>query len=236
MYYSDFYEYLSLTVILLAALPWAAIPLAGLYALLHWRNSRLARRDTQLGLKFAFHLVFSVALVLGTIGANIVVMDLLGSSVSYGLPETSRFGIAMAAAGFIVAAASYWLISSHSNDQKWPATRRMFTGIRFVIGSGAVFISFILFILAILDEFIDLDDDFRVSGATLLIWLAFTALHALMLMRDTRRPDLPGGDGLCASCGYDLRATLATGARRCPECGEPFPAGIVPPAGADATA
>ena len=50
------------------------------------------------------------------------------------------------------------------------------------------------------------------SGVMPLIWTVYYIRH--------RRPQ---GD-FCASCGYDLRGTLAAGRSECPECGRPIEA------------
>ena|SRR5687767_13353588 len=49
--------------------------------------------------------------------------------------------------------------------------------------------------------------------------LALTTPPALLAVARLLRRFVRGRRGLCAGCGYDLRAT----AERCPECGEPVP-------------
>lgn len=60
-------------------------------------------------------------------------------------------------------------------------------------------------------------DSFEMAVPHWLLILIFSALPVMWLVMRLRRPKLVG---LCAKCGYDLRASTGT----CPECGAPIPA------------
>ncbi len=214
MEYYRFFEYL--IIIIIAASGGGGAMLTVPYIVLRLRDSRQARHDPQLGIKVALHFLLTVGILIGALGATIVLTEIIGTSEDLG--ETGmRFGAAFLIAGMILSGLYIWIILVRTNDRRWPSARRTFAGIRFII-EGLVFAAGVCGVLVMI---LSKDESMRSEGspyiAMMIIWGIAWVVELVVLMRSLRQPETPGLDTRCVMCGYDLRGS--GDAVACPECG-----------------
>ncbi len=209
----------------IVVLVWVAggggVMLAAPYLVLRLRDARNSRRDPQLGLKVALHFLMSTGLLIGITGATVALAAIIEGADPSGFgpspAETRQRGFALLIAGSLIMGLYAWAIASRTNDRRWPAVRRTYCGIRFIV-EGLVFITGVCGVLVLV---MSPDSDAHSEGsqfvAMLIIWGVAMTVELLLLMRFVRTPEVPGLDTKCVLCGYDLRGR--SDAVACSECG-----------------
>lgn len=101
-----------------------------------------------------------------------------------------RTGAALVVAGLVLAAAHLLLIKTTTNDARWPATRRQFTGWRFAIHGLVVMIAFIAMVVILFQEDFGDFETLKSLFGILLVWVPSWVVHYFLLRRYTRQPYL----------------------------------------------
>jgi hypothetical protein len=185
------------TSLALAAAPMLLLGLAIPYAVIHLRSQPGLQRDPQIGIKVALYYFFSISILLLLSGLSILVVDALVETgpgrvpISRGgdMREAQRVGWAFVVSGAVFSLVHLLVIKGMTNDNDWPATRRVFVGWRFAI-HGLVVLAATTALLTVLFQKDMGDSQARKTiVGILIIWVPSWAIHLILLryLRDQPR-------------------------------------------------
>jgi hypothetical protein len=166
------------------------LPVALAYVALRVQDSRNAEPDARLGLKTAFHMVHTLAILLILFGASIFMMDLLDGAIAKnpafrrfqpvggGLNEMQRLAFALIISGLLFGFV-FWFFLLATNDSKRRAVRRVFVG-----GRMALCLLMTMFtVTGLLIVFIQKEPNYQATEALvglLLVWFPAMCLHMIL--------------------------------------------------------
>lgn len=200
----------SLTLSLLATFagvlfPFLLLALAIPYAVLKLRRQRDEENDPQVGLKAALHYFFSVSVILFLSGFNILAVEWvrekkpppapvvgrqpkrpLAASIT-GENPTQRLGTALTFSGLTFGLAHLALIVLATNDRRWPAARRLFTGWRLAIHGLVILFVFTGLMITLFVEDLEMET-LKSYLATLAVWMPAWAVDFTLLRLHSRQP------------------------------------------------
>jgi hypothetical protein len=167
------------------------------YVVLRLRDGRNELHDPQIGLKVVLHFFFSVGWLLGLTGLSVIIADILRSEIQF-LSEAQRNGAAFLLSGLAFAILHYLLLRYGSNNGKWPATGRLYTGWRLAI-HGIVVLAAITYLLQLLfqrdppalEAKLAILETERTLYAILLVWGLSWVLHLGWIWWLGTRADTP---------------------------------------------
>jgi hypothetical protein len=179
-------------------LPLLLLGLAIPYAILHYRDSRGAERDPQLGLKTAMYFFFSVSVLVFLLGVSIIAVDTLNELQFFGpvgggggggggfgrargaFGPTKRIGAAFMFAGFTFGLVQFVLIHMATNNRKWPLVRRVFGGWRMAIAGMVVLTWFTVLVQTLFQENVQ-PDAIQDAFAVLCVWTPAWLVDLILL-------------------------------------------------------
>jgi hypothetical protein len=189
----------------IVVVPFLMLGLAVPYAVLRMRDARSESPEPQLGLRAALYYFMSLAILVALSGLTVIVVDYVverkAPQVERQFPRpgevprapeaklwpddfptpAQRVGGAMVGAGVLFAVLHLGLILVVTEDRKWPAARRLFTGWRFGI-HGLVVLTTVTILLAVVFQKDFGDWEVRKALlAILLVWLPSWVVHLSML-------------------------------------------------------
>ncbi len=246
------FQTLTLTVIS-AVLPIFFIMGAAIYIILRVRDARGSLQDPQLGVKFALHLLITIAAIIAINGTATIFGDLLSMAADeqpFGYPagqgmgfgrtstaqstefpsEIARMGFGMLVAGIVMAGAEVWLLYTRTNERKWPMTRRIFAGSRLLIHglvvTALLTLSFMVAFSSVESASMFTQSLMFTALGHLAVWTAALAIDFTLLQIFTKQANIPGEDSQCLQCGTDLRGAVMQGSTECPTCEASVPLSV----------
>jgi hypothetical protein len=166
------------------------LPIALAYVALRVQDSRNSEPDPRLGLKTAYHMVHTLAILLALFGASIFMIDLLDGAIGRnpgfrrfpppgpGLNEMQRTAFGLIISGLLFGFV-FWFFLLATNDSKRRAVRRVFVG-----GRMALCLLMTMFtVTGLLIVFIQKEPDHQATEsliALLLVWFPAMCLHMLL--------------------------------------------------------
>jgi len=212
----------SLAILLAAAwILMVMVPVGLAYIALRVRDQRSVKPDKWLGLKTAFHLVHSLAVLLILGGLSVSAADLMqgqmggqprnqpavgqqnpfvvGRPVPPPAPKdefwnsAQRTAAPLVASGLLFALIFWGLLASGTNDGKYTTVRRTFVGGRLAVCLLVVFAAVTALGVLLAQKDPKMEPVELVSGV-LIVWVPGTAVHLFLFHRAARRPTEPGAD------------------------------------------
>lgn len=194
-------------------------------------------RDPQLGIKVVLHYFLTVGALIGVTGLSVIVSDLLDRAIGSEMDEwrgyepdvltpAIRVGFAMLVSGATVIGLNIWIILTRTNESRWPAVRRIYTGARLAISGlvGIVAFTALLIILFMSDEYAgDKSEVISVFLGVLFVWVGAAVGDFMLFSAFCRDPIAPDRGHECLGCSHDIRDTVAESKRKCPVCGHLIP-------------
>lgn len=210
------YSILFLSVLL----PLVAICLAFPYIALRIRDSVEPNKDPQLGLKSAYYLLFSSALLLVLLGLTFSSIDLMNGMIDKGskrekqqqqaemigvviedregiINPAQRIAGAVVISGLLFTLIFMLLIKASTNDKEFPAVKRLFAGGRFAFAGIVCMLTMTaLAILAFQKEAKDKDmkemELLEMLLAILIVWLPTFLVHFFVMRFYSSKPYYAG--------------------------------------------
>jgi hypothetical protein len=190
------------SLVVLLAIPAALLSVAVPYAVMRMRDVRGEHHDPQLGLKVAYHFIYSLGILLVLVGLTVNVADLIidekPAGPQFGMPvpvranpkadgrlltPTMRTGWALAASGLVFTAVFGLATQLGTNVRRFPAVRRVYVGWRLVVAGIAVVVAVttLLYWLFMKDQ----PDNkmYEIALATLAVWAPTLAVHVFLMQR-----------------------------------------------------
>lgn len=180
------------------------LPVGLLYVALRVRDGRNTAPDPHLGLKTAYHLLHSLAVVMLLTGLSVSAADLMQGMLGGNPrnPPPAAFGQVAPAAEFWTAAQRsaaalvgvgtlfallFLLLLTWTNNRKYPAVRRTFVGGRLAVCLLVVFTVVTLSVLILVQKNPKIDPVELLVGI-LLVWLPAGVVHLFLFRLASRRP------------------------------------------------
>jgi hypothetical protein len=139
------------------------------------------------------------------------------------LSPATRVGFALMVSGGLTTALFAWLLISRTNERKWPAPRRTYSGGRFVLASliSILAITGALVIAFGKEDSVDVEDKAEVISLFLglvIVWVPAGCLELALFGWSSRLPRYPGKYNECLDCAADLTQAVIDGNHSCKVC------------------
>lgn len=210
----------SLAIIFVATMILTVLFPAGLaYIALRVRDQRNTRPDKWLGLKTAFHLVHSIAVLMLLIGLSVSAADLMQGQLGgqprnqQPAPQPNLFGgggraplppppkdefwttaqrtaVALTASGFLFAVIFWGLLVTGTNDRRYTTVWRTFVGGRLAVGLLVVFAAVTTLGVILAQKDPKMEPVEMLSGV-LIVWVPASAVHLFLFHQAARLPTEP---------------------------------------------
>jgi hypothetical protein len=164
------------------------------------REGKTGDADPQIGVKTALHYFCSAGILMVLMGLTIVFVDLFtreDRAMQFGPPgvgqrmravddsEAIRTGVAIMVTGFAFAVL-HGLLLTGTNDRKYPAARRAFTGTRLAIHGLVVLFCLTMLIVLLVQPRFEFGT-IKPFLAALLVWGPSWVVHLVLLIAGTPR-------------------------------------------------
>lgn len=188
-------------VVLYLVIPLVLIALAYPYMALRLRDSREEKRDPELGIKAAYYLILSAAIMLILFGATVVAIDVMdgtlekknqarqqqGAQQQFGINQvlsevTQRTAWGIIVSGVLFSLTMMLLLKASTNDVEFPAAKRVFVGGRLAITGVIVMLALTALIVLFFQKEVPSKEPYEILVAILMVWLPALAVH-IFLMR-----------------------------------------------------
>lgn len=191
-------------LIILTVLPIVVVCLAYPYLALRLRDSREEHRDPELGIKTAYYLILSAAILLILFGLTVTAIDLMEGKLEkrnqprpqgpgqqqvqrdpierFITESTQRTAWALTVSGLIFALTSMLLLKLGTNDQHFPAAKRVFVGGRLAFIGIVVMIAVTALIVLFFQKEVPRKEPYEVIIGVLIVWVPALVVH-IVLMR-----------------------------------------------------
>jgi hypothetical protein len=209
-------------VVVLPLLLGLAIP----YAILHYRDSRAAERDPQIGLKAALYFFLSVSVFIFLLGASIVAVDtvdemqLLGPVRGGGLGRPmggfspmKRSGAAFMFTGFTFGLVQFVLIHMTTNNRRFPLVRRIFGGWRLAVEGMVVLTWFTILVQTLFQQNMPVDE-VQDAFAVLFVWSPAWLVDLILLRTRSQQHPLEDEEPIPERFGRTESKERDAGSRR----------------------
>jgi hypothetical protein len=201
----------------LAMLPVLFIPVALAYVAVRIRDARHARPDPAIGLKSAFHLVHSLAVLMVLAGLSLSASDLMQGQLG-GQPRNQpaqppfvgvgmrpppapppkdefwntaqRSAAALVASGVLFGLIFWGMLLTGTNDRKYPIVRRTYVGARLAVCLLVVFTAVTVVGLVLAQKDPKMEPVELLAGV-LIVWLPGSAVHGFLFQQAAKRPTEP---------------------------------------------
>lgn len=192
-------------LLIVSVLPIIVICLAYPYMALRLRDSREEKRDPELGIKTAYYLILSAAILLILFGLTISAIDVMdGTLEKRNRPQpqpqaqfqqqqrdpferiitdaAQRTAWGMTVSGLLFALTSMLLLKMGTNDIHYPSAKRVFVGGRLAFVGIVVMIAVTALIILFFQKEVPRKEPYEVIIAVLMVWAPALAVH-IFLMR-----------------------------------------------------
>lgn len=197
--------------VILTILPLVIVSIAYPYLALRLRDSREEKRDPELGLKAAYYMILSAAILLILFGLTVSAIDVMDGAIEGKKDQaagkqqvqpfpgqvrpvqqkdpfeqlteaTQRTAWAITTSGLLFALTVMLLLKMGTNDVHFPAAKRVFVGGRLAFIGVVVMISVTALIVLFFQKEVPRKEPYEVLIAVLMIWVPALAVH-IFLMR-----------------------------------------------------
>jgi hypothetical protein len=201
---SSIFAYVLLILILLIV---STLPFP--YLALRLRDSREEERDPQLGVKTAYYLLLSGAIVLVLFGLTVAAIDLLDGAFQKPKQQqqqanvppafvdenekefkerTQRVAWSLVVAGLLFSLVIMVVIRVATNDAEFPAAKRIFVGGRLVLSGAMIMLAMTALIVLLFQKEAKeqnvekgVTSAFEIITAVAIVWLPSTILHIVQM-------------------------------------------------------
>jgi hypothetical protein len=181
----------------------AILPSALAYVALRVQDTRQSTPDPKLGMKTAFHLVHTIAILLILTGLTVFMLDVLEGTIAKrpnlgpnfpgggggrpakpaGLNEMQRVAIALIASGLLFGVV-FWAFLLGTNDSERRSVRRVFVGGRLALCLLILMITVTTLLINLIQK--NASDDLTESLlALLIVWFPAAAIHMVLFFINT---------------------------------------------------
>ena len=197
--------------------PLLLLGLAIPYVVLKLQGSQDVEQDSQVGLKCGLYFIYSLSILLALLGLTIIVADLVAERHNFDGPrfdpdfgrppmvwddpwptEAQRMGGAFLLAGLLSTLIHFLLIRGMTNDDRHPATCRVFVGWRLAICSLVVFLTATMLIVVCFQKNFGEKELRKTLLMILVVWVPAWMVHLALLRaypaRSRRRSSVPVAD------------------------------------------
>jgi hypothetical protein len=215
----------SLWLMRFLAVPWLLFPTLGIplvvYLVARWRAYRDHDVDPELGLKVALSYFAFIALQVLLLGTTTFLYAMLSTSEHNG--DTYRVALGMMVPACIVLGVHLAVLARRTNQARFPAVRRIFTGANLVLTGILGFTALVLASEALFNRH-GMRDAGRIGGSGVIVYGSAWAVLAVQLARLTGRPAPP------AAVSSPMTAVPGSAGTAVPEPGlPPLGKGAFPP-------
>jgi len=191
------------------------------------RDSREEKRDPELGIKTAYYLILSAAILLILFGLTISAIDVMDGTLekrNQARPQpqvqqqqqrdpfermitetTQRTAWGMTVSGLLFSLTSMLLLKMGTNDIHYPAAKRVFVGGRLAFIGIVVMIAVTALIILFFQKEVPRKEPYEVIIAVLMVWAPALAVHIFLMRLYASQPY------------YDDRTTSRSSRRGRPE-------------------
>ena len=188
-------------VVILTILPLVIVCLAYPYLALRLRDSREEKRDPELGVKAAYYVILSAAIMLILFGLTVSAMDMMDGAFQQAparrpapppgqqprdpfeqfADATQRTAWAISVSGLLFSLTAMLLLKMGTNDAEFPSAKRIFVGGRLTLIAIIVMITVTLLIVLFFQKEVPRKEPYEILTAILIVWGPALAVHIILM-------------------------------------------------------